>query len=398
MLLKFDANLTQKDQVAVTLGAGRNPTILPFSGTNVPGYPIATTNRRYYASIAQTHTFNSNLLNVLRFNTQRVNTQQAIPGQSLPTPSALGIGVTPDNPSGPTRLDFASGLSIGFSQLAEAGLRLAGVIVGVVLVSTAASYAICRLLGIGRNMATLVACGNAICGNSAIVAVAPAIAASREDIASAITFSALLSVVVVLCLPLSLTLLALDQREYGTLAGLTIYAVPQVFAATSPVGLHAVQVGTIVKLVRVMMLGPIVVVMAALAARKSTSQSAIPGEWRSVLSFGRMVPPFIVAFLLLAVIGATGLVGRACLRLLAADVVAVLERGQHLRERALSAPEAPAEIAHRAPVARLRDGFQHLHGTGDSGNLARHWAGAPAVGGIRNHVSIPIRDAPSCVN
>jgi uncharacterized integral membrane protein (TIGR00698 family) len=171
------------------------------------------------------------------------------------------------------------GLSIGFGQLAEAGLRLAGVIVGVVLVSIAARYAICRLLGIGRNMATLVACGNAICGNSAIVAVAPAIRASREDIASAITFSALLSVVVVLCLPLSLTLLALDQREYGILAGLTIYAVPQVFAATSPVGLHAVQIGIIVKLVRVMMLGPVVMAMTALAARRSTALAAESDEW-----------------------------------------------------------------------------------------------------------------------
>jgi uncharacterized membrane protein YadS len=111
---------------------------------------------------------------------------------------------------------------------------------------------------------------------------------------------------VVLCLPLSLTLLALDQREYGILAGLTIYAVPQVFAATSPVGLHAVQIGTIVKLVRVMMLGPVVMAMTALAARMSTSRAAEPDDWGGVLSFGRMVPPFIVAFLLLAIIGASG--------------------------------------------------------------------------------------------
>jgi uncharacterized integral membrane protein (TIGR00698 family) len=200
------------------------------------------------------------------------------------------------------------GLSIGVGHLANAGFGLAGLIVGVVLVSIGASYSICRLLGIGKNLAALVASGNAICGNSAIVAVAPAIRASREDVASAITFSALLSVVVVLCLPLSLTLLALDEREYGILAGLTIYAVPQVFAATSPAGLHAVQVGTIVKLVRVMMLGPVVVAMAALTARKSTSQPPVPDEWGGVLSFGRMVPPFIIAFLLLAVIGTTGFV------------------------------------------------------------------------------------------
>ncbi len=116
LLIKFDANATEKDQIAVTLGSGRNPAITPFSGgANVPGYPITGNNRRYYASISHTHTFSPRLLNVFRFNTQRINTEQAIPGLKLPTPSALGIGVTPDNPSGPTRMSFAGGLTVGFS-------------------------------------------------------------------------------------------------------------------------------------------------------------------------------------------------------------------------------------------------------------------------------------------
>jgi len=116
LLIGFDANATEKDQIAVTLGSGRNPAITPFSGgANVPGYPIIGDNRRYYANISHTHTFSPRLLNVFRFNTQRINTQQAIPGQKLPTPAELGIGVTPDNPSGPTRISFAGGLTVGFS-------------------------------------------------------------------------------------------------------------------------------------------------------------------------------------------------------------------------------------------------------------------------------------------
>ena len=116
MLIKFDANITEKDQLAVTLGAGRNPAITPFSGgANVPGYPVTGNSLRYYASIAQTHTFSPSLLNVFRFNTQRINQQQAVPGSKLPTPAELGIGVTPDNPSGPVRMSFAGGLTVGFS-------------------------------------------------------------------------------------------------------------------------------------------------------------------------------------------------------------------------------------------------------------------------------------------
>ncbi|WP_246226260.1 YeiH family protein [Chelativorans xinjiangense] len=202
------------------------------------------------------------------------------------------------------------GLSISLQRIAEAGVGLPATIVGVVLVSIIASYVICRFLGIGRHMAALIACGNAICGNSAIAAVAPAIRASREDVVSAITFSAVLSVVVVVYLPLLIPLFDLADREYGILAGLTIYAVPQVLAATAPAGLQAVQIGTTVKLIRVLMLGPVVVAMSALAARHraTPTDDAVPSGWREALVFTRMVPPFILVFLLLATLSTIGLI------------------------------------------------------------------------------------------
>ncbi|EHK53077.1 YeiH family protein [Allomesorhizobium alhagi] len=195
------------------------------------------------------------------------------------------------------------GLSVSFAEVARAGLPLPAAIVGVVAVSILSSYGICRLLGIGPRMAILVACGNAICGNSAIVAVAPAIRASSEDVASAITFSAILGVVIVLVLPFMIPLAGLSDYQFGVLAGLTIYAVPQVMAAAVPVSLHAVQVATLVKLIRVLMLGPIVMVMSILAnwnggaLAGGTTQSApqASNAWQ-------MVPLFIPAFLLLAVL------------------------------------------------------------------------------------------------
>ena len=52
---------------------------------------------------------------------------------------------------------------------------------------------------------------------------------------------------------------------YGVLAGLTVYAVPQVLAATLPIGALSNQVGPVVKLVRVLMLGPVVLGFPLLA-------------------------------------------------------------------------------------------------------------------------------------
>ena len=123
----------------------------------------------------------------------------------------------------------------GQAVLQLGGWMLAGIVI-VVTVAIAASFGIGRVLGLPRRMALLVAVGNSICGNSAIAAVAPVIGASSKDVASSIAFTAVLGVVVVISLPLSIAALHLSQGQYGVLAGLTVYAVPQVLAATIPVG------------------------------------------------------------------------------------------------------------------------------------------------------------------
>ncbi len=146
-------------------------------------------------------------------------------------------------------------------------------------------------------MATLVACGNSICGNSAIAAVAPVIQACGEDVAAAIAFTAVLGVVTVLALPLLGAVLHMDGLRYGALAGLTVYAVPQVLAATAPMGSTAVQIGTLVKLVRVLMLGPVCIGLSLIMGRSSAAKGGGFGPGRPKLS--RLVPWFILGFLAL---------------------------------------------------------------------------------------------------
>jgi hypothetical protein len=114
---KFDFVITSKDRLAVTLGSRRNPQLNPFSAeANVPGFPTSTSNHRYYANISFIRLFSTNFLNDFRFNAQRNNNFQAVPARTLPTPSALGIGITPDQPTGPTQLVFQSGMTLGFNR------------------------------------------------------------------------------------------------------------------------------------------------------------------------------------------------------------------------------------------------------------------------------------------
>lgn len=197
------------------------------------------------------------------------------------------------------------GASITFAAIAASGPILLGGIVAVVILTIAVSYGISRGLGLSNRLSILIACGNSICGNSAIAAVAPVIGAKSDEVASSIAFTAVLGVVVVLGLPLLVPLFTLSETQYGILAGMTVYAVPQVLAATVPVSLVSTQVGTLVKLVRVMMLGPVVACIAIFARRfRGDSFAGTPGRH----SIFKAVPWFIVVFFTLAVLRSLSLI------------------------------------------------------------------------------------------
>lgn len=205
------------------------------------------------------------------------------------------------------------GASLSAAAIMAAGSGLLFGIAGVVLIAIVMSYGIARALQLPRRMAILIACGNSICGNSAIAAVAPVIGARSDEVASSIAFTAVLGVLVVIGLPLLIPVLELSATQYGVLSGLTVYAVPQVLAATAPAGPIAVQVGTLVKLVRVLMLGPVVLVLSLVSSRlRSPAETAagaalagVPSAPRRV-PINRLVPWFIVGFLVMAALRSAG--------------------------------------------------------------------------------------------
>ena len=199
------------------------------------------------------------------------------------------------------------GASVNLPLLLRSGPSLAFGIVLLVVLGLGASYGIGRLLGLPHNLAVLVACGNSICGNSAIAAVAPVIGADREHIASSIAFTAILGVVVVVGLPLLVHPLGLSDYQYGVMAGLTVYAVPQVLAAAFPVSVLSGQVGTLVKLTRVLMLGPVVLFFALRnPVRRDTPVES--GATRPRIQLTRFVPWFIIGFMLFAVLRSAGVI------------------------------------------------------------------------------------------
>jgi len=198
------------------------------------------------------------------------------------------------------------GATVSAQALAAAGLPLLAGVVAFVVVALISGYAIGKAMGLPDRMAILIAAGNAICGNSAIAAVAPVVRAEAKDVAAAIAFTAVMGVVVVLLLPLLGAALSMSEPSYGVLAGLTVYAVPQVLAAAAPMGPVAVEVGAMIKLVRVLMLGPMCLVLGLIAPRLDASAGDEPMR-RPPLRY--LVPWFVVAFLVLLVARSLGWIG-----------------------------------------------------------------------------------------
>ena len=181
------------------------------------------------------------------------------------------------------------------------------------------------MLGASVSARTVLALGPALLGGIVlVVAVAPVIGADGDDIASSIAFTAVLGVIVVLLLPLLVPILAMSLTQYGVLAGLTVYAVPQVLAATLPIGALSNQVGTVVKLVRVLMLGPVVLALSLLTRRlRDEPDEAAPAVTagdrpkRGRPALGELVPWFIVGFLVVLALRSAGVIPARLLRPLA---------------------------------------------------------------------------------
>ena len=134
------------------------------------------------------------------------------------------------------------------------------------------------------------------------------IGAEREDVAASIALTAVLGVIEILALPLLIVPFRLSHYQYGVLAGLSVYAVPQVLAAAFAVSALSGQVATVVKLARVLMLGPVVVFFALKRRRAERVRGVVSAGSSRRASIGKIVPWFVIGFIVLAALRSSGAV------------------------------------------------------------------------------------------
>jgi uncharacterized integral membrane protein (TIGR00698 family) len=135
-----------------------------------------------------------------------------------------------------------------------------------------------KLLQVGGKASFLISAGTAICGGSAIAAVAPITEASEEEISVSMGTVFLLNSVALLLFPFVGHLLKLDQNQFGLWAALAIHDTSSVVGAAAAYGAQALQIGTTVKLARALWIVPVSLLtagyMARIAARRGKTAGA----------------------------------------------------------------------------------------------------------------------------
>jgi uncharacterized integral membrane protein (TIGR00698 family) len=195
------------------------------------------------------------------------------------------------------------GARLSLAEIARIGLPATGLIV----VTMAASFAIvllaARLVRVEGRLAVLIAVGSAVCGNTAIVATAPVIGARAREVAYAVATITLFGTMAVFLYPTIGRALALPQPQFGLWAGVAVHDTSQVIATSAAYGPGALDVATVVKLIRNALMAPLLVLIATVWATRGEGAG---GATR--LGVRRAVPLFVLGFLALAALRTLGVI------------------------------------------------------------------------------------------
>ena len=190
----------------------------------------------------------------------------------------------------------AGAAGLGYTVISICGTLLMGLLIG-------------RMLKNNGKISMLISSGTAICGGSAIAAIAPVIRASHEQTAVAMGAVFLLNAVGLILFPFIGHHLELSQTQFGLLAALAIHDTSSVVGSTLSYGPEALMVGTTVKLVRALWIIPVSLIIAIVYARQNKHEAG-QGKTKK--------PWFILWFI--------------CASLLVTLFPSLNQAGQHLKE------------------------------------------------------------------
>lgn len=203
------------------------------------------------------------------------------------------------------------GASLSIGTILQVGKMSLTVMVFTLLTCFGGGYFIGKALKLNWKLSNLISAGTGICGGSAIAAIAPVIDAEDTDIAYAMSATFLFDMVMIVAFPFMGQALGLSDMAYGLWAGTAVNDTSSVVAAGYAYSEAAGDFATMVKLTRTLSIIPTVIVFSLINAHlKAKEQNATEGEVTTgkKVKITGLLPWFIVAFILVAIVNSFGII------------------------------------------------------------------------------------------
>lgn len=191
------------------------------------------------------------------------------------------------------------GFEMNLHTVLRVGSHSLSVMVFTLLTAFIVAFFAGRLLKVDGTATLLVGAGTAICGGSAIAAVAPVVEAREKDIAMSISTIFLFNIIAVFVFPFLGHMFHLSDSGFGMWAGTAINDTSSVVAAGYSYSTAAGDYATIVKLTRALMIVPICFLIGAVRVWQVKRQAS---EETGQVRFMQIMPWFIVWFLVASIV------------------------------------------------------------------------------------------------
>ncbi|HEY2451223.1 MAG TPA: YeiH family protein [Scandinavium sp.] len=203
------------------------------------------------------------------------------------------------------------GFRLTFSQIADVGLS--GIAIDVLTLSSTfllASFLGQKVFGLDKHTSWLIGAGSSICGAAAVLATEPVLKAESSKVTVAVATVVIFGTIAIFLYPAMYPVLAhwFSPETYGIYIGSTMHEVAQVVAAGHAITPEAENAAVIAKMLRVMMLAPFLLI---LAARVKQLAPAGNGEKSNIT-----IPWFAILFIVVAIFNSFHLLPKAVVDML----------------------------------------------------------------------------------
>jgi len=190
------------------------------------------------------------------------------------------------------------GFGLSFQQIIAVGWQAVVIdLVVIVTIFSAGTFVGIKVFKLHRDVAILTAAGSAICGAAAILATESVLKPKQQHITIAIATVVLFGTLAMFSYPFIYQWVSMSDQSFGIYIGSTAHEVAQAVAAGQSINVETMQTAVVVKLIRVMMLAPFIIMLSLVLVRFSRTDDACSNE-KSVVA----IPWFVFGFMATAMI------------------------------------------------------------------------------------------------